>query len=380
MLAPDSKLLAKLQARADEGNLRSLKTSVGRMDFTSNDYLGLARSPYLKENIAKAYAAIPWNGSTGSRLLTGQHTWHKAIEDYLAEAFEAPAVTAFASGYMANLALFSCLPQRGDVVIYDEYIHACIRDGIRLSFADKRSFKHNDLLALEEALQMPRSGACYVAVESLYSVHGDVAALKAIAGMCKKYKAYLIVDEAHTTGVVGPAGRGACVEAGISADCLAIVYTFGKGMGVHGGLIASSPDLKELLVNLSRPFIYTTAVDAHTLIGMKEALDFVCRHPELTEQLQANIQHFARLMGTEAAPIPGYESKPWAIQPIQIPGNHRVKQMAAQLQAKDIDIRPVTYPTVPLGQESLRVVLHAFNTKEEIEYLVQAFLEELHLG
>jgi 8-amino-7-oxononanoate synthase len=236
MKKPAPSLINKLIHRENEGHLRSLGLPEALIDFTSNDYLGLAREPLLKERIALAVSKINENGSTGSRLLTGNRRYHTQAEEFFAAYFKVPEALSFPSGYMANLALFSALPQRGEVVVYDEHIHACIKDGIRLSFAEKKAFRHNDLDDLERLLQRFEGTTCYVAVESIYSMQGDSAPLAEIAERCNRYGAWLIVDEAHSTGVMGDAGKGACEEAGITEQCLAIVYTFGKGMGLHGAL------------------------------------------------------------------------------------------------------------------------------------------------
>jgi 8-amino-7-oxononanoate synthase len=222
----------RLQNRAAQGLLRKLPLQQSLTDFCSNDYLGLSRSESLKIKVFEAlqtYQGMPL-GATGSRL--------------------------FNSGYTANLALFSCLPQKGDTIIIDELIHSSVIDGCRLSFANRVKFKHNNLQSLEEKIKKAR-GNCYVAVESVYSMDGDLAPLIEIAALCKTYGALLIVDEAHAFGVFG---KGLVHLAGLTRDVFAVVITFGKALGAHGAAILGSQLLRSYLVNFARPFIYSNAI------------------------------------------------------------------------------------------------------------------------
>jgi 8-amino-7-oxononanoate synthase len=369
MKKPAPPLSQKLLQRKQEGHLRSLKVPEALTDFTSNDYLGLAREPLLKENIAKAFQKIKENGSTGSRLLTGNRNYHAEAEEFLAAHFQVPELLSFPSGYMANLALFSALPQRGSIVLYDEYIHACIKDGVRLSFAEKKAFRHNDIHDLKRLLERHQTQTCYVAVESIYSMQGDIAPLAEMAELCNRYGAWLIVDEAHSTGVMGAYGKGACYEAGITDQCLAVVYTFGKGMGVHGAALACSAELKDYLINFSRPFIYTTATDAHTLTGMQESIKLLGEQVWRIDELNANIHYFRRQMSLKT----GMQSpNQHAIQAISLPGAHVVKQASTFLQSQGFDVRAIVSPTVPAGKECLRVVIHHFQTRDEMDALIDA--------
>lgn len=372
MKKPGSALSHKLLQRKTEGHLRTLRLPENLIDFTSNDYLGLAGDPLLKRRIALAFSKIQENGSTGSRLLTGNRIYHAEAEKMLAAHFQVPEVLTFPSGYMANLALYSALPQRGDLVLHDEHIHACIKDGIRLSFADKKAFRHNDLQDLERLLQRYRGHTCYVAVESVYSMQGNRAPLNAMAELCERYGALLLVDEAHSTGVMGQAGKGACHEAGILEKCLAVVYTFGKGMGVHGAVLACSQELKEYLINFSRPFIYTTATDAHTLVGMQESIKLLEEQAWRIDQLYANIDYFRKQMRLKTGVA---SPNRHAIQAISFPGVKPVIQASAFLKSRGYDVRPITAPTVPEGQECLRVVIHSFQRNTDIVGLLDALAE-----
>src|SRR4051812_34169388 len=193
--------------RKDESRFRSLSTNK-LIDFSSNDYLGLARSGVLKEAINKELKKFPdyTNGSTGSRLLSGNSAYAEELEQWIADFHYAEAGLIFNSGYDANLGLFSCIAQRNDTILYDQLSHASIIDGIRLSFAASRAFQHNDLIDLEEKLKTAK-GNIFVVVESIYSMDGDFAPLKELIELVEKYKAVIIVDEAHATGVFGKQGR-----------------------------------------------------------------------------------------------------------------------------------------------------------------------------
>ena len=275
MTIVQNRLLEHLKKREIQGNLRSLKLRSGLVDFSSNDYLGLASNRELHRRVIEHANAREWaNGSTGSRLLTGNSSFQMGLEARLANFFKAPAALIFNSGYTANLALMATIPQRGDTILYDRSIHACIKDGARLSRAKCLSFKHNDLNDLERKLSIS-SGHKFVVIESLYSMEGDYSHLEGIAELCRDHQAEIIIDEAHTTGWAGPNGRGTVVEHGCEDLFLARVHTFGKGMGVHGACVVGSKVLVEYLVNFARPFIYTTALPPHSVIAINSVLDML---------------------------------------------------------------------------------------------------------
>lgn len=358
------KLSLKLQDRKSKDAFRSLKTTKSHLiDFSSNDYLGLARSKSLKDSIMKAYDKGGYlNGSTGSRLITGHSELSEQVENYLAKLFSASASLVFSSGYMDNLAFFSAVPQRGDTVIYDELAHACIKDGCRLSLSTAWSFKHNNLNDLESKLQKAK-GTTYVACESIYSMDGDKAPLKEIAELCEKYDVHWVVDEAHSTGVFGESGQGLCYELGLSEKATAIIYTFGKGMGIHGACICGSEELKDYLINFSRPFIYTTAPSAFELISIECAFEQLKSKPSLALNLQSKINLFNELMPDYAGPS--------AIKSMVIEGNESTKKASEMLEKKGMDVRPILSPTVKEGTERLRICLHTYNSEAEINLLCQ---------
>lgn len=376
------KILKKLQQRKIAGNYRTLKVFEGLTDFCSNDYLGLARSRLLQEAVEKAYHTAAEtlhsvNGSTGSRLISGHSLYAEELEAFLAQVFRSESALLFNSGYTANMGVLSTIPQKGDVVFYDELSHACIKDGIRLGFADKFPFRHNDVDGLERKLQKARlslpDSDLYIVVESVYSMDGDSAPLNDLVALCRKYNALLVVDEAHSTGVFGAGGSGLVDQLRLGNDVFIRVHTFGKAMGSHGACVVAPQAVKDYLINFSRPFIYTTAMPLHALVGIRCAFEFLAAHSELPQQLHSNINLFKKNMGAQPEKLIGSGS---AIQAMFAPGNENAKRLAAKVQKKGLDVRPILSPTVKEGSERLRICLHAYDHPSDIEALCSALLFE----
>ncbi len=369
----------KLVQREQAGALRSLKiTAVSRSlgdagahDFSSNDYLGLARSTDLTEAIHRRVAAPPHagNGATGSRLLTGNSRYTQEVEATLANLFKAPAALIFNSGYSANLSVLSSIPQKDDTILYDELAHTCIKDGARLSLARRFSFRHNDLNDLETKLSRA-TGRIYIAVESVYSMDGDTYPLQDLVPLAERYNATVILDEAHSTGAIGPDGSGMAVDMNLHERIGIRVYTFGKAMGIHGACVAGSENLVRYLVNFARPFIYTTAMPAHSIAAIECSFTYLRQHIYLQQALRSKIdlylQHVHlnnRILSTSA------------IQTALFPGNQHCRHAAAALQSQGFDVRPILSPTVPQNAERLRICLHTYNTNESIHQLCSALHE-----
>jgi 8-amino-7-oxononanoate synthase len=355
-------LSKKLEERTAQNAFRRLQLPSGKIDFCSNDYLGIVRNRLLEEKAGAAFMNYR-HGSTGSRLLAGNSLIAEETEVFLAEFHEAGAGVIFNSGYDANLGLLSSVPQRGDTIIYDYLSHASLRDGIRLSFAQSFSFRHNDLEDLEKKLQAA-GGNIFVVTESVFSMDGDMAPLKEIVALCEKYKANLIVDEAHATGVTGERGEGLVQQLGLTSKCFARIHTFGKAVGCHGAIVLGSALLRNYLVNFSRPFIYSTALPETSLAAIRTAY-------ELFPSMRAERDHLQQLINLFQQESGRYEKQVSAtpIQVVVIPGNNAVKEVATGLQDAGMDIRPILYPTVPRGSERLRIVLHAFNSLQEVQQL-----------
>lgn len=374
----DERLSASLDKRIAEKTFRSLTLKSGLIDFSSNDYLGFARSAELKKLVSELEIVNVKHstqvGSTGSRLLSGNTAFAEELENFIAHYHQAEAALLFNSGYNANLGLFSALGRKGDTIIYDELIHASVHDGMRLSKAEYKPFAHNNTVQLEQLLK-ETTGQVFVAVESVYSMDGDFAPLKEIAALCKKYKASLIVDEAHATGIFGEKGKGLVTELGSEHEVFARLITYGKAMGCHGAAVVGSTLLKNYLTNFARSFIYTTAAPLHNLYAIKSAYDLLEKSGNRIDSLNSIIRFFRSRIKTIGEINLHESSSP--VQSIIIPGNEKVRKAAAQIQEKGFDVRPLVSPTVPAGQERIRICLHAFNTEKEVDDLVSAIQTSL---
>lgn len=366
MLQHISNIQKKLDQREVENALRELNSNHNLIDFCSNDYLGFAK----ESNIHNFNQQFDTYGAGGSRLISGNYIITEEIEKELATFYNTPAGLIFNSGYNANIGLFSCLPQRGDTIIYDELIHASIRDGIRLSYANSFAFKHNDIDALEEKLKQAK-GNIFIAVESIYSMDGDQAPLKKLALISNKYNAALIVDEAHATGIFGDKGEGLITQLGLDQKIFAKVVTFGKALGCHGAIILGSTTLRNYLINFSRAFIYTTALPLPNIAGIKKAHQFLIENDNRRIVLNELINYFKDKLSTSSVQLIESNS---AIQCIVIPENDNVKNVATVIQKAKFDVRAILSPTVPKGKERLRICLHSYNTKEQINQLINLIL------
>lgn len=367
-------LQAALDKRKQESLLRKLHVENNLVDFCSNDYLGFSRSENLHSQINAGYSAYGnANGATGSRLISGNTAAIENLENKIAQFHNSEAGLIFNSGYDANLGLLSAIGKKEDVFLYDDLVHASLHDGMRLSLSKHYKFKHNDVNDLERLLiaQQTSEGNCYVLVESVYSMDGDLAPLKEIVALKEKYKFYLIVDEAHATGVFGEQGRGLCDELEIEDNCFARMHTFGKALGVHGAIVLGSTELRNYLINFSRSFIYTTALAPHAYAAIDAAYEYL-QNTKQIEVLKTRIQQFNSLVEGDAR----FVSTPSAIQCFMVYGNDSATKASEFLKSKGMDVRAIKSPTVKAGTERLRICLHSFNTEEEIKALVQ-YLKEL---
>lgn len=370
----DNFLSNSLQKRQDQNALRKLVINDQLIDFCSNDYLGFASSEKLFQEIETELSTLhsshsTLTGSTGSRLLAGNSAYVEELEKKIATFHNSDAGLIYNSGYDANLGLFSALGQKGDTIIYDELIHASVHDGIKLSSVSAYMFRHNDISHLEERLKIAE-GVVYVVVESIYSMDGDTAPLKAISDLCKKYNANLIVDEAHATGVTTNNGKGLVQQLSLEQDIFARVHTFGKALGCHGAVVLGSDLLRNFLINFSRSFIYTTALPVKSLIAVNQAYQLLHKSDNLIQQLHENIKYFKNHL-SENVKAQLIESNS-EIQCIVVSGNYKVKNLATALQQCGYDVRPILSPTVPKGKERLRICIHVFNTNSQIEGLCNA--------
>ncbi len=371
----------KLQAREQTNSLRQLHPQNKLADFSSNDYLGFSRSAPLFE-AAHEYLRnnnITTNGATGSRLISGNHALYAEAEDFIADFHIVESALIFNSGYDANVGLFSSVPQKGDVVLYDEYIHASIREGLRLSNASAYKFPHNDINALKTLLKrysgQGNSREIYVVTESVFSMDGDSPDLAAMAALCEEHNARMVVDEAHAVGVTG-SGRGMVQELSLQDKVFAQVVTFGKAMGCHGAAVLGSAQLKQYLVNFARSFIYTTGLPPHSVAAILAAYKHIEASAKAQENLKRNIYFFKEEI--ERLHLGCFINSNSAIHCALVPGNEKAKCIALALQREGFDVKAILSPTVPAGQERLRFCLHSYNRTEEMTTVLESLHRLLH--
>jgi 8-amino-7-oxononanoate synthase len=361
-----STIFSLLQQRKEQQAFRTLKSNYPTIDFSSNDYLGFSTLGLLQQEIQTLDSSIK-TGSTGSRLISGNSKLFQEVENNIANFHHSESALIFNSGYDANLGLLSSVPQKGDLILSDELIHASLIDGIRLSYATYYKFKHNSIEALEALLIRHKEAfkEIYIVVESVYSMDGDCAPLREYVMLCEKYKAHLIVDEAHAIGVFGSQGKGLCNELQIEKKCFARIYTYGKAMGCHGASVVGSNVLKDFLINFSRSFIYTTAMPEHSILAINAAYRLLQTTPQIAE-LKKNIAYFNSKISNSGAFIESMSSIHCKI----VSGNQEVQALEDKCWKNNLFVKSIKSPTVKATQERIRICLHAFNTQQEIDLLL----------
>lgn len=370
-LAPFRADLAALEAA---GRTRRLIPRAG-VDFASNDYLGLAGHPRLAAAVQAALADGVPVGAAGSRLLRGNTDWQEAFEINAAAFFGAEVALGFGGGYQANVAVVSTLPQRGDLLLMDALSHASTRDGARLARAEVAEFRHNDAGHAEDVITGWRArggtGAVWIAVESLYSMDGDRAPLDDLAQLADR-EGFLIVDEAHATGVWGPGGRGLSHELEGRENVITL-HTLGKALGGSGALLCLPAVLRAALINRARPFIFATAPSPLMAVAGGAALDLLRDEPDLPQRLHDHIALFSQEMSARLPHLPMSGSQ---IVPLIVGEDAATMRLAAAVQAEGFDVRGIRPPTVPPGTARLRVSLTLNASAEDVVRLA-ATLERL---
>jgi 8-amino-7-oxononanoate synthase len=364
-----------LEALARRGRRRALAPIAG-VDFSSNDYLALAASSELRDAARSAIERGVPIGSGASRLLRGNHREHEALEAEAAAFFGAESALFFGGGFIANVALFSTLPQRGDLVVHDALIHASVHDGMRMGKAERAEAHHNDAQSFEDVIADWRAaggtGTPWIAVESLYSMDGDVAPLDDLAVIAERHSGVLAIDEAHATGVLGPMGRGLGAHLEGRSNVIAL-HTCGKGLGSMGALLTGPQVLCDYIVNRSRPFIYATAPSPLMAAIVRAAL-IVCRFDAARRDSLASLVEFA---GARLAETCGLQASGTHIQPVIVGADERATRLAAAMQERGYDIRAVRPPTVPEGTARLRLSLTLNVDEAKVSEMAQALAEEL---
>ena len=371
MLGTHRKDLADL---ANQHRLRALAPRVG-VDFSSNDYLGLGSSRRLRDAATAALSRGVAIGSGGSRLLRGNDPEHLALEKEAAHLFGSAASLFFATGYAANQAIFATLPQRGDLVVHDALVHASARDGMRLGRAETCAFPHNDPDACADAILAWRraggTGRVWIAVEALYSMDGDRAPLSALADIATTYDAFLIVDEAHATGVFGPDGRGLAADLE-GRDTLVTLHTCGKALGCEGALVCAPAVLCDFLVNRARSFIFSTAPSPLMASVARESLRCLADDPARRARLWALVADAERSLARCGVAPTGSQ-----ILPLILGDDARTMRVAAAVQRAGYDVRGIRPPTVAAGTARLRISLTLNASAADVAGLADALAEAL---
>ena len=366
--------VADLALLAERGRGRRLIPRHG-VDLSSNDYLGLADAPALRAAVADALARGVPVGSGGSRLLRGNHPQHEALEVEAAAFFGSETALFLSSGYAANAALFATLPQRGDLVVHDALIHASAHEGLRLGRAESRAARHNDVAAFADVITAWRAGGgigrVWIAIESLYSMDGDRAPLDALAALADRHDAFLLIDEAHATGVFGRDGRG--LADGLDGrDNVVVLRTCGKALGCEGALLCGPRVLRDFLVNRARAFIFSTAPSPLMAAAVRAALRLLVSEPERHARLIARVAEAGARLGPHGATVTGTQ-----ILPLVLGDDRRTMQVAARLQTAGFDVRGIRPPTVPAGTARLRLSITANLADGDLAALADAMAEAL---
>lgn len=364
------RLAQELSRLKNEFRHRRLSLPRG-VDFTSNDYLGLAKHPALRQAVFEALEADAPAGSAGSRLLRGHHPEHAELEAFAARFFAAEGALYFSTGFLANFALFTTLPHRHDAIVFDERVHASVKEGVHAAHASHIKVPHNDVAAFEEAIvRARRAGArdVWIAVESVYSMDGDIAPIEALHELARTHEAVLIVDEAHASGIFGPNGRG--LTEGRYDERLITLHTCGKALGVAGGLLLGPAVVIDYLINASRPFIYSTAPPPYLAAAVRRALELVDEEPWRRDRLRKLASFAGRRLAAalgDKAPYSGTQ-----IIPVILGTESRAIAAAERLQHAGFDVRAIRPPTVPPGSSRLRVSIGVDRTEKEIDALAVA--------
>lgn len=358
-----------LQQRKENHLYRQLIVNENLIDFSSNDYLGLSRSAFIKQEVEIESQQYKFHktGATGSRLLNGNSELYEEVETLLAKTHHADAALLFNAGFDANVGLISTVARPNDTIFYDELVHASIHQGMQLSGANLVVFKHNDLQDLEHLLKQTTFDVAFIITESLFSMEGDKPNLEKLADLAQTYNVELIIDEAHATGLFGSNGSGLCNVAKIEDKCFARIYTFGKAIGSHGAVVVGNQNLKDYLINFSKQFIYSTALETHNLLCVKHSYLY----------LQNDINQLVSLFNlnkyfntkTKSSKISFQIVGEGPIFGIIVGDNEKCKAIATYLQSNGFDVRAILSPTVPQATERLRVILHSYNKKEDIDRL-----------
>jgi 8-amino-7-oxononanoate synthase len=365
--------LASLEAKQRKRDFRISEC----IDFTSNDYLGLTKSPVIRERAIKDLQSGMPLGSGGSRLLRGNHIWHEHAEKEFADFEDVETALFFSSGYSANMAVLTAIPTRHDLILYDTMVHASIKEGIHASLAAKKTFEHNSIDSLRTAAHSALStqhSALYVVVESLYSMDGDEAPMKEIAEVCEEFGMALIVDEAHATGLYGKHGRGLIDEKSVRDKILLSIHPCGKALAAAGAFVCSSAIVKSYLINKARTMIFTTALPPIVPATISEVLKEIKRNPKLITAVHHNANYVRKKLRTNLKKwiVPEGRSP---IIPLIVGDDQTAVEVGEEMNRRGADIRPIRPPTVAEGTARFRITVNSLHEQDELDLLCDGLIE-----
>lgn len=339
--------------------------------FGSNNYLGLAHHPHVIERVEAATRRYGV-GLAGPAVLNGYSTLHRELEERLSAFKHCEDTLIFPTGYAANVGLLTSLPVRGDLIVFDEYIHASIYDGLRLGAAKLASFAHNDAAALDATLGERATGQdAFVIVEGVYSMDGDLSPLDAIVPICERHNALLVVDDAHATGVVGPGGRGTAAHFGVEDRVPVQVGTFSKAFGAVGGFVSGTKEIIDHLRFLARPYVFSATLPPPIVAAVLAGLDIMEREPQHLEQLRANVRYAEQQLAAIGVTV----TPQAAILAIHAAPGMNVRIAARHFHEAGIFLNAVEYPAVPRDKERFRVGMSSVHTRAQIDRLVASVAE-----
>lgn len=340
------------------------------ISFCSNDYLGLANHPLVKQAAIDAINTYGV-GSGSAHLVNGHSIAHHKLEGELAEFTGYPRAILFSTGYMANLGLCQALLEKGDYAFEDRLNHASLIDGGLISGARLQRYLHNDVDSLKQKIKKAAKGTeKLVLTDGVFSMDGDIANLPALTSLCKKTKSWLMVDDAHGFGTLGETGKGCLQHFSLSNDDLPIyMATLGKAIGTAGAFIAGSDDLIETIIQQARTYIYTTAMPPAIAEATRCSLQIVQNEPRHLKNLNNNISYFRHCCIQTALPV---EASQTAIQPLMIGDDEKAIRISQQLFERGFLVTAIRPPTVPNGTARLRITLSAKHTHEHIDQLIDA--------
>ena len=341
--------------------------------FGSNNYLGLANHPYVKEYVTGIINKFGV-GIGGPPLLNGYTILHKELEERLAALKGCEDALIFSSGYGANVGLITALLNNNDLVIYDKYSHASFTDGLKMSGAQGINFSHNDVEELEKCLtrlEADTNRNIFVGVEGVYSMDGDIAPLDKIGPMCKSNNAILILDDAHGTGVMGKNGRGTAEHFGMEGEVDISMGTFSKTFAASGGFVAASKPVINYLRFFARSYMFSASAPPTVIASILAGLDVLENEKELFDRLRLNIDYTAKRLSEL-----GFESNSVTpIFPLKVPDGMNIREAAFKFHQRGIFLNSIEYPAVPVSQQRFRISLMATHTREDIDKLMTAIEE-----